>query len=115
MKQMIILAALGVGMFLTPRAKAQSNGGEAEYCTDIRVNGKEVSLHNGCGFAIKYYWIPYAYPTRHYNNFLDPGETTTFEPEGRFKWYACNAQYHVVGPDGRVIDHLVESYRCVRG
>jgi hypothetical protein len=114
MKKLIMLAIFGVAVFAIPRAHAQGDG-TAEYCTTVTSNGAVVTLQNGCSFAIKYYWIPYAYPTRHYNNFLNPGESTTFQPEGRFKWYACDSRYHVVGPDGRVIDHLVESYSCVRG
>jgi hypothetical protein len=106
---LIVLAAC----LASPRPAHAQTTRNAEYCTDVYTSGSgDTTIHNSCPYQIHYYWIPVNDPNKHYNSYLDPGRSDSFRPNGQFRWYACDAAYYVVGPDRRVIDHLVDSYSC---
>ncbi|MGD0913913.1 MAG: hypothetical protein ABR928_18605 [Terracidiphilus sp.] len=116
---MLKFKCLGIGILLFLAAafvasqSAHAQDGKAEYCANVYTDGGgTTTIHNGCPYQIHYYWIPLDHPNMHYNRYLDAGRSDRFQANGEFRWYACDAAYYVVGPDGRVITHLVDSYSC---
>jgi hypothetical protein len=114
MKKLLLFAVLIAALTTIPRAHAQGNGWAMNCISTSNDRNGTVTIENGCPFQIHYYWIPFNQPNNHYNNYLDSGSSDTFRPNGGYRLYACDAGYYVVGPDGRVITHLVDSFSCVK-
>ena len=107
----LVAALFTFGLIL---AHAQREG-YAGGCSNAYPGSNGITITNNCNFTIHYYIIPYNDPYKHYNNYLQPGESTNMGYDlvrGQFEYYACDSRYYVVGPDGRVITHLVNSYSC---
>jgi len=83
-----------------------------------RDTGGMPTFANQCSYRIHLIWTPLKPgddDQPYYSTYLEPGQLIVTETTGgMLKYYACQYNHLIVGPDGKPITSVVEDFRCLK-